>query len=110
MTPSPTAEKPTEQGHEAEVSPELSGQRFDQALAKLFPDHSRSRLSQWIKEGRVLLDGRPARPRDAVPGGRRVRLTVVEEARSDVAPEDLPLDIMYEDAALIVVNKPAGLV
>lgn len=110
MNPRPPAEKPAEKVHEIEVSPELSGQRFDQALAQLFPEYSRSRLSQWVKDGRVLLDGRAARPRDAVTGGQRVHLTVVEEAHSDVAPEELPLDIVYEDAALIVVNKPAGLV
>jgi len=110
MTPRPPAENPAEEVHETEVAPELSGQRFDQALAHLFPDYSRSRLSQWIKEGRVLLDGRPARPRDAVTGGQRVRLTLVEEAQTDMAPEALPLEIVHEDEALIVVNKPVGMV
>jgi 23S rRNA pseudouridine1911/1915/1917 synthase len=95
---------------ESRVPPELSGQRFDQALAQLFPEYSRSRLSQWIKEGRVLLDDAKARPRDAVMGGQRVSLTPAEEALSGMEPEDLPLDIVYEDAALIVVNKPVGLV
>lgn len=95
---------------ESLVPPELAGQRFDQALVQLFPEYSRSRLSQWIKDGRVLLDGATARPRDAVAGGQRVRLTVVEEPLTELAPEALPLDVIYEDAALIVVNKPAGLV
>jgi len=89
---------------------ELAGQRFDQALARLFPEYSRSRLTQWIKDGHVLLDGSPTRPRAAVMDGQRVELTVVEEPRTDVGPEDLALDIPYEDASLIVVNKPAGLV
>jgi 23S rRNA pseudouridine1911/1915/1917 synthase len=95
---------------ESRIPPELSGQRLDQALAQLFPEYSRSRLSQWIKDGRVLLDDAKARPRDAVMGGQRVSLTPAEEALTGMEAEDLPLDIVYEDAALIVVNKPVGLV
>ncbi len=89
---------------------ELAGQRFDQALARLFPEYSRSRLTQWIREGRVLLDERAPRPRDSVMAGQRVRLTLVEEALTELLPEHLPLDIVFEDAALIIVNKAAGLV
>ncbi|HEY4127799.1 MAG TPA: 23S rRNA pseudouridine(1911/1915/1917) synthase RluD [Gammaproteobacteria bacterium] len=95
---------------ESRIPPELSGQRFDQALAQLFPEYSRSRLSQWIKEGRVLLDDAKARPRDAVMGGQRISLTPAEEPLTGMEAEDLPLDVVYEDAALIVVNKPVGLV
>ncbi len=89
---------------------ELAGQRFDQALARLFPEYSRSRLTQWIRDGRVLLDERAPRPRDSVMVGQRVRLTLVEEALTELVPEHLPLDIVFEDAALIIVNKPARLV
>lgn len=89
---------------------ELAGQRFDQALARLFPEYSRSRLTQWIKEGHAFLDARPARPRDPVMSGQKVRLEVTEVPLTGIEPEALPLDIAYEDAALIVVNKPAGLV
>ena len=106
----PPAKNPVTDVRETRVPPELAGQRFDQALARLFPQYSRSRLTQWIKDGHVLLDGKPARPRDAVIGGQRVALAAVAEALTTVTPEDLPLDIAYEDAALIVVNKPAGLV
>ena len=95
---------------EARIPAELAGQRFDQALARLFPEYSRSRLTQWVKEGHALLDGNPARPRDAVMDGQKISLQVAEEPRTDVEAEDLPLDVVYEDAALIVVNKPAGLV
>jgi 23S rRNA pseudouridine1911/1915/1917 synthase len=98
------------QSRESRIPPELSGQRLDQALAQLFPEYSRSRLSQWIKDGRVLLDDAKARPRDAVMGGQRVSLTPAEESLTSMEPEDLPLDIVYEDPALIVVNKPVGLV
>ena len=106
----PPAKNPVTDVRETRVPSELAGQRFDQALARLFPEYSRSRLTQWIKDGHVLLDGKPARPRDAVIGGQRVALTAVAEALTTVTPEDLPLDIAYEDATLIVVNKPAGLV
>ncbi len=89
---------------------ELAGQRFDLALAHLFPEYSRSRLTRWVRAGHVLLDERAPRPRDSVMAGQRVRLTLVEEALTEVVPEHLPLDIVFEDAALIIVNKPAGLV
>src|SRR5579859_4426745 len=110
MTPRPSVEKPAAELRETPVPAELSGLRFDQALAQLFPEYSRSRLSQWIKDGRVLLDGKPARPRDAVLGGQRVQVQVPAEPLTEMVPEDLPLDIVYEDAALMVINKPVGLV
>ena len=89
---------------------ELAGHRLDQALAQLFPEYSRSRLTRWLKDGQVWLDERAPRPRDAVMTGQRVRLTVVEEPLTGLKPEALPLDILYQDQALIIVNKPAGLV
>ncbi|MGH8398975.1 MAG: RluA family pseudouridine synthase, partial [Gammaproteobacteria bacterium] len=92
------------------IPAELAGQRLDQALARLFPEYSRSRLTQWVKDGHVLLDERASRPRDSVTTGQRVRMTVVEAPVTTLKPEALPLDIVYEDAALIIVNKPAGLV
>src|SRR5579859_6900690 len=110
MKSRPQVEKPVADAREAPVSTELSGLRLDQALAQLFPEYSRSRLSQWIKDGRVLLDGRPARPRDAVMGGQKIRVRVPEEPLSQMAPQALPLDIVYEDAALLVINKPVGMV
>lgn len=108
--PQKPAKNPLQNSLESRVPSELSGQRFDQALAQLFPDYSRSRLTQWIKQGRALLDGEAARPRDAVAGGQRVSLDVPEETLTEMAPEALPLEIVHEDAQLIVVNKPAGLV
>ncbi|HET7396826.1 MAG TPA: 23S rRNA pseudouridine(1911/1915/1917) synthase RluD [Gammaproteobacteria bacterium] len=95
---------------ESLIPAELAGQRLDQALAQLFPDYSRSRLTQWIRDGQVTLDQRVPRPRDIVMGGQHVRIVAVEEPLTDVEPEALPLDLIYEDAALIIVNKPAGLV
>lgn len=92
------------------IPAELAGYRFDQALARLFPEYSRSRLTQWVRDGHVLLDERAPRPRDSVMAGQRVCLTVVAEAVTAHAAEALPLDIVYEDEVLLVVNKPAGLV
>ncbi|MGH8283763.1 MAG: 23S rRNA pseudouridine(1911/1915/1917) synthase RluD [Gammaproteobacteria bacterium] len=92
------------------VPAELAGQRLDQALARLFPEYSRSRLAQWVRDGHVLLDERASRPRDSVTTGQRLRLTTVEEPLTSLKPEALPLDILYEDAALLIVNKPSGLV
>jgi len=91
--------------------PEASaGRRFDQVLAELFPDYSRSRLSSWIKSGAAKLDGSEVAPRQIVRGGEEVVLEVRLEREIGAAAEDIPIDIRYEDADVIVVNKPAGLV
>ncbi len=93
-----------------EIPLEMAGQRLDQALAALLPEYSRARLTQWVKEGQVLVDGRHYKPKEKVVGGERVELTAVVEADRRHQGEDIPLDIVYEDAAIIVLNKPAGLV
>jgi len=95
---------------QATVPDEAAGRRFDAVLAELFPEYSRSRLAAWIRSGDALLDGRPARPRDPVRGGERVTLAAVAEIQTEAVPEDIPLDLVYEDEHLFVVNKPAGLV
>jgi 23S rRNA pseudouridine1911/1915/1917 synthase len=87
-----------------------AGRRFDQALADLFPDYSRSRLSAWIKAGAVRLDGAEVAPRHIVRGGEAVVVEVRMEREIGAAAEAIPLDIRYEDADVIVVNKPPGLV
>ncbi|WP_149195522.1 23S rRNA pseudouridine(1911/1915/1917) synthase RluD [Luteimonas suaedae] len=88
----------------------LAGRRFDAALAELFPEFSRSRLSGWIKAGDALLDGRQVRPRDPVAGGETVTLDVVLEERTHDAPEDIALTVLHEDAEVLVIDKPAGMV
>jgi len=92
------------------VDPTLAGQRLDQALAVLFGDFSRSRLQQWIREGRVRVDGRVLRGRDRVSGGERVDLDAVLESQGEVRAEAIPLDVVYRDDHLLVVDKPADLV
>jgi len=96
--------------HEAEVPLAAAGRRFDQALAGMFPDYSRSRLSGWIKSGAVTLDGAPAPPRQLLRGGERVCLEVELEDEVSSAPEDIALAVVHEDAHLLVLDKPAGLV
>ncbi|MCI0732809.1 MAG: RluA family pseudouridine synthase, partial [Methylococcaceae bacterium] len=94
----------------ARVPDSLTGLRLDQALAEMFPEFSRSRLQAWVRGGRVRVDGKLLRPKDRVAGGEVVHLDSETEAHTDCEPENLPLDIVFEDESLIVVNKPAGLV
>jgi len=94
----------------ATIPIELAGRRFDQALAELFPDYSRSRLSAWIKSGAALLDGVAVAPRQTVHGGEAVSVLVRLEQEIGAEPEEIPLVIVHEDADVIVVDKPAGLV
>jgi 23S rRNA pseudouridine1911/1915/1917 synthase len=94
----------------ARVPESHAGLRLDQALPELFRDFSRSRLQQWVREGRVRVDGTVRRGRDKVLGGERVEVDAVLERRDDVAAEELPLHVIYRDRALLVVDKPAGLV
>ncbi len=85
--------------------------RLDQALAQLLPEYSRSRLALWIKAGRATLDGRAVQPRQKVRGGEEIEVAppAGPETLAHRA-EDIPLDIVFEDASLLVINKPAGLV
>ena len=95
---------------EAVVPLALAGKRFDQTLAEMFPDFSRSRLTEWIKTGDALLDGQIARPRAPVRGGETVSLNVRTEVETTALAEDIPFEIIYQDEDVLVVNKPAGLV
>ena len=80
---------------EGAIPDEWAGERVDQALAKLFPDYSRSRLQTWLKDGQILVNGEVKRAKDKVFGGEQVELKVI---------------IVYEDEHLLVINKYAGLV
>ena len=92
------------------VPDELAGLRLDRALAKMFPDFSRSRLKSWLVAGAVLVDGESRRPKDRVDGGEQVELTIVTELAVRSAPEPISLDVVFEDDDLLVINKQAGLV
>jgi 23S rRNA pseudouridine1911/1915/1917 synthase len=96
--------------HEARVPLTAAGRRFDQALAELFPDYSRSRLTAWVKSGAATLDGATVPPRQLLRGGELVRLEAELEAEVASAPEAIALAIVHEDEHLLVLDKPAGLV
>ena len=92
------------------VPVELSGQRLDRALARMFPEYSRSRLKSWLLQGFITVDERAMRPRDPVVGGESVLLQSQPEISVKSEPEALDLDIIFEDEDCLVVNKPVGLV
>ena len=100
----------TEQVLEASVPDELAGRRLDQVLAELFDDYSRSRLQKWVKSGKVTVNGRQVAVKEKVAAGDRIALHPEEVPVIEDAAENIALDIIYEDAHLIVINKPAGLV
>lgn len=84
--------------------------RLDQALARALPQYSRGRLQEWIEAGAVLVDGRQLRGKDKVLGGERVQIEARLETDEQVVAEAIALDLVFEDPALLVINKPAGLV
>jgi 23S rRNA pseudouridine1911/1915/1917 synthase len=93
------------------IQQSLGGLRLDQALSKSLPDYSRSRLQGWIKEGLVRVDDQPASAKQKVWGGERVE--VKPQPRPDESAfkaQDISLPIVYEDAHILVINKPAGMV
>ncbi|MBI4291534.1 MAG: RluA family pseudouridine synthase [Betaproteobacteria bacterium] len=93
------------------VPPDLAGQRLDQALARMFPEHSRSRLVAWLRQGYIRLDARTAKPSERVWGGERVSVLAQPEPSATAArAEAIDLNILYEDEAILVLDKPAGLV
>jgi 23S rRNA pseudouridine1911/1915/1917 synthase len=87
-----------------------AGKRLDQMLHERLPQFSRSRIQEWIKGGRVLVDGAPERPSRVVRGAEIVELEPDEPPPLHAAPEDIPLAILYEDEDLVAVDKPAGMV
>jgi len=90
---------------------ELQGKRLDQAVARLCPQHSRARIQSWIRAGCVTVDGRRMRQRERLHGGEVIRINAeYEDTQEAHGRENLPLDVVHADAAVIVLNKPAGLV
>lgn len=95
-----------------EVVPESClGKRLDQTLAEMFPDYSRSRLKEWILAGQVTVNGDViTRAREKMFGGEHIAINAEIEAEVRFDPQDIPLNIVYEDDDILVINKPAGLV
>ncbi len=88
----------------------LTGLRTDQALARLFPQHSRARIQQWIRAGAATLDGAAVRAKHRVVGGERINIVYAIEGDARSAAQPGPLDVLYEDSDLLVLDKPPGLV
>ncbi len=97
--------------HRDTVPESCLGKRFDQTLAEMFPDYSRSRLKEWILAGHVTIDGLVVdKPREKVFGGEQIAIDTEIEAEVRFQAQDLPLNIVYEDDDILVINKPAGFV
>jgi 23S rRNA pseudouridine1911/1915/1917 synthase len=92
------------------VPARYAGKRLDQALVGLFPEFSRSRLQQWVQDGRVSLDRRQPKSSEKVKGGERVEIDVPEATELAWSAQAIALNRVYEDEQLLVINKPAGLV
>ena len=94
------------------VPADCGGQRLDQVLAHLHPQHSRSRLQNWIREGQVAVDEViVSEPKKKLWGGEQLSVVEAPDERTELAlPENIPLNILHEDDTLIIINKPAGLV
>jgi 23S rRNA pseudouridine1911/1915/1917 synthase len=93
------------------AAPEDADLRLDRFLGRECPDFSRARLQEFIKSGRVLVNGIPAKPSHPLGAGDAISLEIpCETAPSPLAAEDIPLEILFEDDTLLVLNKPAGLV
>ena len=96
--------------HDLTIPEDSDGKRLDQVLAELLPEYSRSRLKDWILAGFVLLDGAQPVPRTRVRPGQQVAVTAELIAQETSEPEAMPLEIVYEDDDVLVIEKPAGLV
>ena len=92
------------------LSEEQAGERIDALLPRLVPDLTRNAAQRLITEGALTVAGRSVRKRDSFPAGTVLELTLPEPAAAEPLPQDIPLDIVYEDGDLVVINKPKGLV
>ena len=92
------------------AGPEAAGERLDSFLAARLPGLTRSAAARLIETGQVLVDGKPARKSARLAGRETVEVTLPDPEPADALPQDIPLDVVYEDNDVIVVNKPSGLV
>lgn len=94
----------------AAVSEAVAGKRLDQALSHLFEQYSRARLQQWIKSGRVTVENQQRKAKEKVYLGENIVVKVEDDVEVAWLPENMPLDIIYEDEDILVINKPVGMV
>jgi 23S rRNA pseudouridine1911/1915/1917 synthase len=93
-----------------QLAEQHSGLRLDQAAVELFPDFSRGRLQHWIKKGELTVDGKRAKPSARVAGFELLAIEASLIAEGEVRPQNIPLDVIFADDHLLVLDKPAGLV
>lgn len=106
-----TGQTLSDQSRVAVIPADFAGKRIDQALAALFPEFSRNRLQQWIRNGRVTLDGKPCTAKSKVWGGETAAVrTEPDAAALAFRAEDIPLAVVHEDEHILVIDKPAGMV
>jgi 23S rRNA pseudouridine1911/1915/1917 synthase len=92
------------------AEPEDAGKRLDQVVHERLSQFSRSRIQQWIREGRVRVNGSPGRPARVVRAGESIEVEPAEAPPLHASPEDIPLAVLYEDGDLVAIDKPAGMV
>ena len=92
------------------AAPEDAGKRLDQVVHERLAQFSRSRIQQWIRDGRVLVNGTPGRPSRVVRDGESIDVCPAEAPPLHATAEDIPLQILYEDGDLVAIDKPAGMV
>ena len=107
--PSIPAPDPDSQRIDLTLGPEARGLRLDRALADRLPEHSRSVVAGWIRAGRVEIEGAPRAGKTRVEGGEAVVIWVPPPRPTHLEPQDIPLDVLYEDEVLLVIAKPTGL-
>ena len=88
----------------------MTGARLDASLSEMLPDYSRSKITTWIKSGDALINQKTFKPKDKVSGSEIVCLTLNQKQSNDWIAENIPLNIVYEDEDIIVLNKQCGLV
>lgn len=108
----PISEEEDDRLREWEVTADQAGERADKHVTEGLgdPDVSRSQVQEWIREGRVTINGRPAKANARVAEGDRIAVAIPEPESPEIEPENIPLEILYEDRDVIVINKPRGMV
>ncbi|SNQ29147.1 23S rRNA pseudouridine1911/1915/1917 synthase [Acinetobacter apis] len=106
-TSAPTA---THLSLQVQLDEQYAGLRVDQVAATVWPDFSREKLKQWMKDGHLLLNGNQVKPKYRCEGDETLALDVVFEQQTYSQPENIPLDIIYEDDDILVIDKPVGMV
>jgi len=89
---------------------ELSDMRIDHVMTELMPDYSRSKLQQWIKQGKILINGKQLKPKEKIKVNDLIEVKAELESQGDWLPEEIDIDVVYQDEDIIIINKPANMV